>query len=181
MKSRRQPWAPDSGFVNIRQSAAQFASVATLVALFVILVQLHFHRADRSLIPARAFFSVDDGRTYFSDRSDKLPPFDHGGKTAYGAVVFRCAEGKPFVAFLLKYEPADIQQLETRMKRSEPPNLILSELGALAEVRKPGGSLWISLKSDPRGYVRIAKPACPGGGDAFTSVMPGDPDSGETN
>jgi hypothetical protein len=162
-------------------ASGAFACVATLVALFFILVQLHPHRSNVSLRPARAFFSDDDGKTYFPDNADKLPPFDHDGKTAYGAMVLRCADKKPFVAFLLKYEPADIGKLEERIKRSETPGIILSELGALAEVKRPGESRWVSFKKDPKGYARVTTPACPGGGDAFTSVVPGDPDSGETN
>ncbi len=40
------------------------------------------------------------------DDLDKVVPFDHGGKPAVRAMVFRCKNGKPFVAYLQRYSEA---------------------------------------------------------------------------
>jgi len=161
--------------------SGSLGSAVTLIALFFMLARFHRHQSNGRLEPDQAFFSDDDGTTYFRDSAARLPPFDHHGKTAFGAVVLRCVGGKPFVAFLRKYDPTELEQLEERLRQSPTPGLLLSELGARAEVKRPHESRWVSYKSDPKEYARVTTPQCPGGGDAFTSVMPDDPDSGATN
>jgi hypothetical protein len=164
-----------------QRMVSAIAGTFLVVALCFIASRVrHEPGAQRSTVK-QAFFSDDDGKTYFQDSAAKLPPFDHNGMSAYGAVVLRCPGGQPFVAFLLKYDIPEIPQLEERIRQSETPNLILSSLVMQAEVKKPGESRWVSFSGDPKGYARITTPMCPGGGDAFTSVVPGDPDSGATN
>src|SRR2546423_15270003 len=48
--------------------------------------------------PARsaAFFTNDDGKTFFKDDVNKMVPSDHNGKPAYRADVFQGADGKQF-------------------------------------------------------------------------------------
>src|SRR2546429_9827812 len=61
--------------------------------------------ASSSGIPASiktAYYSDDDGRSTFVDEVDKLVPFDHGGKQAVRAFVYRCGSGKPFVGYLTR-------------------------------------------------------------------------------
>ena len=43
---------------------------------------------------APAFYTVDDGATWFEDDGEKLPPFQHEGKEAVRAHVFECSDGK---------------------------------------------------------------------------------------
>ena len=45
-----------------------------------------------------------------------LPPFDHDGKQAVRAFVFRCEGGKPFVAYLLRYKEGSQNQIELLKK-----------------------------------------------------------------
>src|SRR4051812_26868582 len=51
-----------------------------------------------------ARFTTDDGRTLFEAPADSLPPFDHDGKPAARAHVYRCG-GKEFVGYLERYTP----------------------------------------------------------------------------
>jgi hypothetical protein len=38
----------------------------------------------------RAFYTTDDGKTWFTDDAERLPPFDHGGKQAVRLYLFSC-------------------------------------------------------------------------------------------
>jgi hypothetical protein len=49
--------------------------------------------------PNKIYFTDDDGKTWFADDRSKLPPFDHAGKPAVVAHVYKCGD-KTFVAFL---------------------------------------------------------------------------------
>jgi len=164
-----------------QRMASAIAGTFILLALCFIAVRVRHEPGEQRRTVKQAFFSDDDGKTYFQDSAAKLPPFDHNGTPAYGAVVLRCPGGKPFVAFLQKYDILKIAEMEARIGQSETPNLILSELAGQAEVKKPGESRWVSFKIDPKEYARVTTPSCPGGGDAFTSVLPDGLNSGATN
>ena len=62
------------------------AIAAIAVALASILI-LWRHREGPPALGAgvQAFFSDDDGKTWFPDDAMKIPPFDHNGKPAYRA------------------------------------------------------------------------------------------------
>ena len=55
---------------------------------------------------AGSFYSVDNGASWFSRKTDDLPPFDYDGKEAVRAHIYTCGEGgKEFVGYLEKYAP----------------------------------------------------------------------------
>src|ERR1700722_4242395 len=68
--------------------------------------------------PLTAFYSDDDGKTYFKDSIYKFAPFDHNGKEADLAYVFECDSGK-FVGMLGRYTPKMKKQLEDEFAKSE--------------------------------------------------------------
>ena len=49
-------------------------------------------------VATKAYFTIDDGKTWFSDDINKVPPFDKDGKQAVKAYVYECPGGKPFVS-----------------------------------------------------------------------------------
>src|SRR4051812_38658926 len=54
-----------------------------------------------------AYFSNDDGATWFADDAKKVAPFDKDGRPAYLAHVFTCDGGKTkFVLYLERYSTA---------------------------------------------------------------------------
>ena len=71
-----------------------------LIALIYIAVHAFGGGPAAHAVKPLAFFSDDDGQTYFVDDGAKIPPFDHNGKQAFKAMVYRCEGGKPFVAYL---------------------------------------------------------------------------------
>jgi hypothetical protein len=118
----------------------------------------------------RAFFSVDDGKTWFEGDATKLAPFDHEGKPAVRAYVYRCG-GTEFVNHLERYKPDAKRTLEEAAKpdptRTAPPNnmgaIQAAHLGG-REVKRPGDAKWTPA-ADFRAAGAIIAPKCPGSAD----------------
>lgn len=104
----------------------------------------------------RAYYSDDDGKTYFADDVKQGFSFDHGGNTAYRAFVYRCNSGKPFVGLLARTtepsgpKPADPNPVGKRQAGPPPP----------MEVRKPGTTKWVSTLSPE--YQPLLQSVCRG-------------------
>jgi hypothetical protein len=109
----------------------------------------------------QAFFSDDDGKTYFADDAKKLPPFDHNGKEAVLARVYRCG-GKPFVNHLERYTPDAKTQAEATIAKnngaSNDPTLLEAIRPTGYEVKAPGQKEWIKF-GDPRAG-EVQRPKC---------------------
>jgi hypothetical protein len=100
----------------------------------------------------RVFFSVDDGKTWFADSFEKLPPWDKDGKKAVRAHVFRGSDGKEFVGYLERFSPAGRARVEAALKQSGTlPPLFEITLPSDIEIKPPGSGDkgWIS-QNDPR-------------------------------
>jgi hypothetical protein len=96
----------------------------------------------------RAWFSVDDGKTWFADDVSKVPPFVKDGKQAVRAYVYRSRDGKEFVSHLERYSTEGKRAVEARAADNslyEPARLSDTAI----EIKKPGQGNWISNK-DPR-------------------------------
>ena len=117
--------------------------------------------------PSKHFFSVDDGQTWFADDASKIPPFEHEGKPAYRAKVFRCPDGTEFTSHLERFGETDKKRLEALVERmSDGPALAMQQAAFthLAEVKKPGDKEWIQWNpQNTEQYERILKPICPDG------------------
>lgn len=120
-----------------------------------------------------AFFTVDDGATWFEDAAHKVPPFDHGGKPAVRAYVFE-AGGKKFVNHLERYTPEGKKAAEARAEALKsgkaPPAFALSPGATIVEIKRPGSKAWVS-QSDKAKAGPILQVKAPGGGTA-TPVEP---------
>jgi hypothetical protein len=137
-------------------------------AIIVIVVMLYFifEGGGSAVVGAespKAFFSSDDGKTWFADDANKLPPFDTGGKETLRAYVYRCGDGKEFVAFLERFTPQGKARRQAARdaradgEKAAPP--LLDQSNGL-EVKMPGNPTWVS-ESDPRAEA-IMSPRCPG-------------------
>ena len=112
---------------------------------------------------ASAYYSTDDGQSWFVDDRAKIPPFEHQGKPAYRAYVFKCGEsGKPFVAYLERFaEPA---RTELANRNRGAPSRGAGGGAALndaIEVKQPGAGEWVKLTS--AGGARAVAPRCADG------------------
>jgi hypothetical protein len=123
-----------------------------------------------------AFFSVDDGKTWFKDDVSKLAPFDVGGKEAVRAHVFRSASGKEFVNHLERLKSDAKRVLEEAKKKTSTSSLSSQSAVQDArmngrEVKRPGDAKWISTVN-PREAGQILTVNCPDGGTDATPVEP---------
>jgi hypothetical protein len=119
----------------------------------------------------KAFYSDDDGQTYFVDSIDKLFPFDHNGKQAYRAYVFKSSDGTIFVGYLARYTDSARAKLQQLMARpyNEVAQQIADTVSAGTEIKKPGDSTWYSQTSPRAAEILVPKP--PNGGPV-EGVMP---------
>jgi len=148
-------------------------SIGAAIAVPVMVLSLLWYGESRRNAVTRslteAWYTDDDGKTWYADEKSLEPPIDHDGKTAVRAFVFTCDEGKhEFVAFLERYTPEAKQALDQARERmvseKQPPpiNLFESITRMGMEVKKPGDSEWVNV-SNPKA-VAIRKLDCPEGG-----------------
>jgi hypothetical protein len=127
--------------------------------------------------PTKAFFSTDDGKTYFVDDANRIPPFTvdkagdpNHGKVAWGARVVRCGNAAPIVHALEKYADPDKQKLEALVKQHGDRATALAKGymdGAAVMLKKPGtgDKGWVKLDANNMtAFNAIARPKCPDGG-----------------
>ena len=157
--------------MGIRELLKSRQSLAVVVAAVMIVgaaVAIFVQARDTTGGPGRAYFTTDDGNTYFADSGTKLPPFDKNGKPAYRAHVFECG-GKRVVGYLSRYRPEVFQALEeakAARNTGKPPRnaAALASIGSYGlEVKRPGETVWVS-QADTRRATAIRVFRCPDGG-----------------
>ena len=108
----------------------------------------------------RVFYTDDDGAHWFADDATKIPPFDHDGKQAVRAKVYRC-DGKAFVGHMERYTPEAQKRLQEVYARAANGAAALPAESTGLEVKAPGGDRWVSV-IDPAA-ASIMSPKCPSG------------------
>jgi len=171
--------------VGIRETLNQNPRITTAVTGGVVLIALIFIiyqlvGGSGVKIPTKAYYTDDDGATWFADDIQKVPPFDHNGKQAVRVYLFKCADGKPFVAYLERFTPEakqKVEQVREQMKNGDkntpPPGPQYEELMMTGvEVKKPGDKQWVRQMDSQRAST-ITSVTCPDGKtDTLEPVMP---------
>jgi hypothetical protein len=146
--------------------------VSAILVLAAIAIIFNETRSNQMTRIDRAFYSDDDGQTYFVDEVDKLVPFDHNGKQAYRAYVFKCSSGKQFVGYVSRF--SDSARAKLQELKSQPYNQVAQQIAdaesAGTEFKKPGDSTWYSQTS--AGATGILVPKSPDGSAVLGSAMP---------
>ena len=155
----------------------------TGLALFGVIVVLGLAFAISSLksdTPTRvtkAFYSVDEGKTWFVDSADRIPPYDKDGKTAVRVKLFVCSnDNKQFVGYLERYSSAYKTRLDAgvaAIAAGKTPVLSLNSQEVQmngVEVKRPGDSTWAPA-TDMIAKSKVTKVSCPSGG-VLDSVVP---------
>lgn len=146
-------------------------------ALFVAVLGIGF--TIYQLLPepeeTQAWYTSDDGQTWFKDSNRLVPPFERDGREAVLAHVYEC-DGKPFVAYMLKYTPEGKAIFE-KFRAAEDagdPNFDESMLMALsghARYKRPGEKEW-TPESNVRKVTEMLYPKCPDGSTDPLVVWP---------
>jgi hypothetical protein len=153
--------------------AAGISAGLIVVAALILYLTL---RTGRHTAPTKAFYTLDDGQTLFTDVIDRATPFTVDGKEAVRAYVYTCDAGKTqFVAYLEKgTQPAP------KVEEAERPKPAANEAEArqaaalaaqkraaavipfTAVLKRPGDKEW--SKPGSKDYFTILSPKCPQGG-----------------
>lgn len=149
--------------------------IAVVLAIGMIIWQL---MPEDTSSPTGTPYSVDDGKTYFIDAADRLPPFDYNGKPAVRAFLMKKGEnGEPFVGYLMRYSEAGLAKINAAKAEAEgaakaPPGGVVVippvPIGdpRLQEVKKPGSDKWVPRASAEGTAVTALK--APDGSDALS-------------
>src|SRR5688572_29694078 len=70
---------------NNQKATSVGAGALTVLAIGLIIYQLLPERQS-----TKAWYTTNDGKTWFKDSNRKVPPFDYGGKQAVLAKVYEC-------------------------------------------------------------------------------------------
>jgi hypothetical protein len=134
-------------------TGAVAAAVALTVGLIVMQV-LASRRTITTKLPD-AYFTFDDGKTFFTANTTNIPPFDYQGKPAVRAYVFQCPGHEPFVGYVERYIPEARKALLEN--RATPGTQIKGR-----ELKKPGDSKW-ARSDDFAGVAKATDISCPDG------------------
>jgi hypothetical protein len=170
----------ETSVVGVRERLNQRRAIAISIAGVIILGVVAFlfrdafsTRPQERAAGQRAFFSIDDGNTWFPDDATKLPPFEREGKTAYRVRVYKCPHGKEFVSHLERYALGDKKRIEEAARASGGGAMVMEQTTfmQIGEVKKPGDTQWI--RSSPQNleqFSRTMQPKCPDG--STTGIQP---------
>jgi hypothetical protein len=165
--------------LNKNQKIVVIATVAvTLFGFGIIFWEAVRSSGGTSDTRTEAYFTVNDGATYFADSIDRVPPFDHAGQQAVRARVFTCQGKKAWVAYLEKY-PDDVAASAAaqagRMAGSasapEPGQAMMPNAIMLVKAPGTGNDGWVP-QNQPAATA-IIKLQCPDGTtDSLEPVEP---------
>ncbi len=105
----------------------------------VLLVLRQAHSSSNGPQTLKAFFTDDDGKTYFEDDANKLSPFDHNGKQAVLCFVYESASGIKFVAYEQKLTDEALKSQLAEKSLKGPPTTPLSYNSL---IKRPGEPAW---------------------------------------
>lgn len=127
--------------INRQKSVTAVAACAAVLLAAGLMVYRVTGDAQAQGRGERAFYSVDDGATWFVDSADQISGFEHEGRPAYRAYVFRAPGVEPFVGYLERYTPEARAKLQARLDAGAPAAARSVERSE-QEVKKPGDAQW---------------------------------------
>lgn len=172
--------------MGIREKLNQNPGITTGITIGIIVIALGaiawqlFGGGDNFSPITQMYYTTDDGQTYFADDANKMSPFEKDGKEAVRCYVFKCSDGKPFVAYLErlskearpKYEAA-IKAQQNAGENNPGAGVIDAEMILMewTEVKRPGDSKWVLRRSREAEQVTLV--TCPDGNNqALELVVP---------
>jgi hypothetical protein len=152
-------------WVNDHAKAATWiVALVACGAIALIVVQLRGARQTfRDKLP-EAYFTIDDGKTFFAFGSENFPPFEYKGKQAVRAYVFECSAKERFVGYLERYTPEARKKMMAG-KDAGPQTQIYGR-----ELKKPGEAAWVK-SGDFAAVARVTDIKCPGGHGGFPEMV----------
>lgn len=147
-------------------------AIGVCVLAIVIAIYVIFRQATGGPIANKAYYTVDDGNSWFVDDKTKAAPFLIDGKEALKAYVIQCG-GRKSVALLEKYTPIAkqrIDQVNAQIAKSGTSAGADTRLGALMTeensrvYKAPGGQDWMT--AGQAGAIMAKLQKCEDGSEA---------------
>jgi hypothetical protein len=137
------------------------AGILIIAIIFaVVMMRGNGPTMEPSFDTTKAFFTDDDGKTYFPAEI-KVPPFDHNGKKAYRARVFVDSHGQRFVGWLESYDETARKRIQKLIDDTkELPDRAMGEAAEAPSVKKPGAAKWVTPKTHDE-YIKVVTPDPP--------------------
>ncbi len=110
-----------------------------------------------------AYFSADDGKTWFKDDMVRAFPFDRDGKPAYRAEIFRCGS-MTFCGYLESLPDGARDGINALPANWQARYAALQADSDQIAVKKPGDTKWVHRRD--KQFEQITHPKCPDGTDA---------------
>jgi len=95
-----------------RKLGVGVGAAIVIVAVAMIGFQVAGGKSNAGTAPGNAFYTDDNGKTFFRDDVCRITPFDHKGKPAYRCDVFKGADGKQFVGLIYRHTDAGRKEME---------------------------------------------------------------------
>jgi len=152
------------------------SAAAVLIGLCIFAAFRYFSKPADSL-PTRAFFTTDDGKTWFERDLTSIPPFNDSGGTAVGCTVFAPQQGgTQFVGILTKFgdrAKADLDALvKSGASRAAVRQAMMDVPADQKLCKRPGDSDWSSA-SDAGAMMKLSSQIkAPDGSDNYMMVSP---------
>jgi hypothetical protein len=110
-----------------------------IIGLGIIGIQLIRAGGTGITVSDSAFYTDDNGKTFFKDERYKVVPFDHNGKQAYRADVFQCRDGKQFVGLMYRHNAVGRKAME-KHKGHESQSASMAGIEIQGMEVKPAGA-----------------------------------------
>lgn len=134
---------------DINQKPGIFIGVSAAIVVLAIIWLVYSLRGSKpvaGVITTKAFFSDDDGKSFYVDDISNIPPYEHSGKKAYRARVYEVkGSGQRFVGYLESYDDKAKKQIEEAIKKGIDPATAMQGIDIL--VKKPGPGKWVKVGS----------------------------------
>ncbi|MGD0139460.1 MAG: hypothetical protein ABSD28_11330 [Tepidisphaeraceae bacterium] len=166
----------------INQKKSVGVGVAILILVLAVLILVYSQMPAHRIKGDKAYFTDDDGQTWFLDSTYLTPPFDHNGKPAVSAALYSYDHGnKKFCPFLMRYTDSAKKRLDDAIaeaaKQGKPPSSVslfgdleLNKTGV--EVKIPGpGHAWV-LRDTTEGADTINQGLATHADDTSDLVIP---------
>jgi hypothetical protein len=145
---------------KLKEKPAVTASIAAVFLAIAVGILIWSYWPEKKADLSKAYYSDDDGKTWFAESAFLVAPFQHNGKTAVVAQVYSYDDGKKqFCAYLAQFTPDAKKRLDAALadaqKAGRPPGSVdlyhdPNFMKHGTQVKLPGANQpWISY-DDPK-------------------------------
>lgn len=151
------------GILNRHKRVTIVVAILAILAASAWLTYFYWPGPDVSS-PIYAWYTVDNGASWFQDSAERIPPFEHEGKQAVRLHLYSCDDGKTtFVGYLQKLPEEAFKKY--RDKGIDPAKVDDDELAKESGwlMKRPADPEWVSSKGFGQAYMDVINVHCPNG------------------